>query len=105
MLGTFMPAGNGQNTVAAVIIPKTAIADIVIRVDGWPQLSHFFPSRRLRTAGPAIPTGFSIAVFGCAPGKPEATWVKVPPVELDGSRPEEMSGKRPRGRICKRGIY
>ena len=32
--------------------------------DGWPQLSHFFPSRRLRTAGPAIPTGFSIAGFG-----------------------------------------
>jgi hypothetical protein len=35
--------------------------------------------------------------FGCAPGKPAATWVKVPPVELDGSRPKEMSGKRPRG--------
>ncbi|MFZ0708599.1 MAG: hypothetical protein WAM53_01035, partial [Terrimicrobiaceae bacterium] len=33
---------------------------------------------------------------GCAPGKPEATRVKVPPVELDGSRPKEMSGMRPR---------
>ncbi len=30
-----------------------------------------------------------------APGKPEATRVKVPPVELDGSRPKEMSGKKP----------
>ena len=45
------------------------------------------------------------AVFGCAPGKSAATWVKVPPVELDGSRPKEMPGKRPRGRICKRGIF
>ena len=33
--------------------------------------------------------------FWCAPGKPAATWVKVPPVELGGSRPKEMSGKRP----------
>jgi hypothetical protein len=39
----------------------------------------------------------SKAGFGCAPGKPAAMWVKVPPVELDGSRPKEMSGKRPRG--------
>ncbi len=27
--------------------------------------------------------------------EPAATWVKVPPVELDVSRPKEMSGKRP----------
>ena len=38
-----------------------------------------------------------------APGKPEATRVKVPPVELDGSRPKEMPGMRPRGRTRKRG--
>ena len=41
----------------------------------------------------------------CAPGKPEATRVKVPPVELDGSRPKEMPGMRPRGRSRKRGIF
>ncbi|MFZ0710516.1 MAG: hypothetical protein WAM53_10790, partial [Terrimicrobiaceae bacterium] len=40
-----------------------------------------------------------------APGKPEATRVKVPPVELDGSRPKEMPGMRPRGRSRKRGIF
>ncbi len=45
------------------------------------------------------------SAFGCAPGKPEATRVKVPPVELDGSRPKEMSGMKPRGRTCKRGIF
>ena len=39
-----------------------------------------------------------------APGKPETTRVKVPPVELDGSRPKEMSGMRPRGQSRKRGI-
>ena len=38
-------------------------------------------------------------------GKPEATRVKVPPVELDGLRPKEMSGMRPRGRSRKRGIH
>ena len=34
---------------------------------------------------------------GSAPGNPEATRVKVPLVELDGSRPKETPGKRPRG--------
>ena len=39
--------------------------------------------------------GPSIHVFRCAPGKPETTRVKVPPVELDGSRPKAMPGMRP----------
>jgi len=31
--------------------------------------------------------------------------VQVPPVELDGSRPKEMSGMKPRGGIRKRDIF
>ena len=34
----------------------------------------------------------------------EVAHKKVLPVELDGSRPKEMPGMRPRGQICKRGI-
>ena len=50
-------------------------------------------------------SNFQTVEDGRAPGKPEATRVKVPPVELDGSRPKEMSGMRPRGRSRKRGIF
>ena len=76
------------------LIPKTAIEKFF--QNGKPGLGRFAPCVAISTRN---------AVFGCAPGKPEATWVKVPPVELDGSRPKEMSGKRPRDRTCKRGIY
>ena len=41
---------------------------------------------------------------GCALGKLASTWVRVPPVELDGSRPKAMSGMKPRGRSRKRDI-
>ena len=34
---------------------------------------------------------------GCAPVKLAATRVRVPPVELDCSRPKAWSGKKPRG--------
>ena len=40
----------------------------------------------------------------CALGKLASTWVRVPPVELDGSRPKAMSGMKPRGRSRKRDI-
>ena len=40
----------------------------------------------------------------CALGKLKSTRVKVPPVELDGSRPKAMSGMKPRGRSRKRDI-
>ena len=36
-----------------------------------------------------------------APAKPAATRVKVPPVELDCSRPKAASGKKLRGRTRK----
>ena len=38
-----------------------------------------------------------ISEFGCAPVKLGATRVRVPPVELDCSRPKAASGKKPRG--------
>jgi hypothetical protein len=41
--------------------------------------------------------GDSIAVFRCAPVKLAATRVRVPPVELDCSRPKAGSGKKLRG--------
>jgi hypothetical protein len=37
-------------------------------------------------------------------GKLKSTRVKVPPVELDGSRPKAMPGMKPRGRSRKRDI-
>jgi hypothetical protein len=44
---------------------------------------------------------FQPAQSGCAPVKLAATRVRVPPVELDCSRPKARSGKRPRGRTRK----
>ena len=49
-------------------------------------------------------TFFLAAELGRALGKLASTWVKVPPVELDGSRPKAMSGMKPRGRSRKRDI-
>ncbi|GAB4177256.1 MAG: hypothetical protein Fur0032_17410 [Terrimicrobiaceae bacterium] len=52
-------------------------------------------------------TALPVGAFGDArvPGKPEAMWVKVPPVELDRSRPKVVPGKRggaKAGQLCRR---
>jgi hypothetical protein len=46
----------------------------------------------------------STSELRCALEKLASTRVKVPPVELDGSRPKAMSGMKPRGRSRKRDI-
>ena len=53
------------------------------------QLDMYFAFRQT-SVGPGATMGYR-----SAPGKPETTRVKVPSVELDGSRPKEMPGMRP----------
>jgi len=66
-------------------LPRARYSEFHINSSGISALGNGYPPSRSSS-----PT--SNAFFGCAPEKPGATRVKVPPVELDGSRPKGSPG-------------